>query len=102
MSLNVAVSLDQFFLNNLINNLAFVLKIDISRIRVVKIISEDSLRRKRHLLATNGINTVTLEFGDPPAMSVTPPAVASVEKEWREGNGETDSVDMEVSIICFQ
>ena len=95
VSLDVVVTLDTFFISNLIQNLAFVLHIEPSRIRVVEIIAEDSLKR-RSLLATDTMNTVTLEFGDPPSMNVDPPEVTLVEDDWMENEGASDSVDIEV------
>ena len=96
VSLDVVVTLDSFFISNLIQNLAFVLRIEPSRIRVVEIIAEDSLKRRRSLLATDTINTVSLEFGDPPSMNVDPPEVTLVEDDWMENEGTSDSVDIEV------
>ena len=96
VSLDVVVTLDSFFISNLIQNLAFVLRIEPSRIRVVEIIAEDSLKRRRSLLATDTMNTVSLEFGDPPSMNVDPPEVTLVEDDWMENEGASDSVDIEV------
>ena len=99
VSLDVTVSLDDFFLYNLINNLAYVLKINPSHIRVVKIIAEDSARRRRNLLSTNVTNSVTLEFGDPPQMNVSVPEIPPVQDEWMNGNGESDTVEKDVRTL---
>ena len=100
VSLNLAVSIDDFFSPGaLINNLAFVLRIDPSRIRIVKIISEDTpLRRRRNLLAANEFNytTVTFEFGEPPALNVSTPEPPSVAMEIAMTGETNDSVDSEV------
>ena len=94
VSLDITVSVDEFFLRNLIENLAYILNIDKSRIRIVNIIAEDSRRRRQ---AINDTNVVVLELGNPPELNVTEPEVVPVEEDWLEGNGETDSVDVEVS-----
>ena len=98
----MAVSIDDFFITNLINNLAFVLKIDVSRIRVVNIIAEDSVvKRRRSLLQAMSNSTVTLEFGDPPDMEVDPPTTISSKDDWMASDGESDSVDIQVSLILY-
>ena len=96
ISLNVAVTVEEFFLSNLISNLAFVLKIDVSRIRVVNIVAENSAA-KRDTLSDGAINTVTLEFGDPPATNVDPPLTTTPDQDWMENDGENDNVDVKVS-----
>ncbi len=97
ISLNVAVTVEEYFINNLISNLAFTLNIDISRIRVVNIISEDSARRRRSV----SDNTVTIEFGDPPVTTVDSPSVSTAEQDWIESEGENDNVDMMVSLFVY-
>lgn len=103
ISLNVAVTVEEFFLSNLISNLAFVLKIDVSRIRVVNIVAENSAV-KRDTLSDGASNTVTLEFGDPPAMNVDPPLATTPNQDWMENDGENDNVDVKVSygIVLFR
>lgn len=95
ISLTVAVSLDEFFIQNLINNLAYVLQIDVSRIRVVNIISEDSVTntRRRSVMSSN---TISLEFGDPPSSNTDPPQQTSSKTDWLSGEGENDNVDIKV------
>jgi len=58
-----AVSIDEFFTKNLVNNLADLLGIDKSLIRVVDIISENSRRRRR---SSGDVAIVQLEIADPP------------------------------------
>lgn len=100
ISLTVAVSVDEFFIQNLISNLAYVLQIDVSRIRVVNIIAEDSLvdnnGRRRSVMSNN---TISLEFGDPPGNSTDPPIQESSEADWLSGKGENDDVDIRVCSI---
>ncbi|XP_056378584.1 fibrocystin-L-like [Hyla sarda] len=57
-----AMTEDQFYGANLVQNLAIFLKIPASKIRITKIIREGSSRRKR---ATGGIS-VSVEISDPP------------------------------------
>ena len=97
ISLNVSATVEDYFITSLINNLAFTLKIDISRIRVVNIVAEDSVTSRRRRAISS--NTVTIEFGDPPEVNVDPPAVSTSEQDWIENDGENDNVDMEVRII---
>ena len=93
VSLDVAVSLDDFFESDrFVEYLAFVLRIDISMIRVVNIVSEDTpLQRKRRNLLSSVNMTITLEIGDPPqnGSAVTIPPVAD---EYNQYNNE--SVDL--------
>nr|DBA24045.1 TPA: hypothetical protein GDO54_011748 [Pyxicephalus adspersus] len=58
-----AMTVDQFFGQNLVKNLALFLKIPANKIRITKIVQEGSSRRKR---ATGGI-TVSVEISDPPS-----------------------------------
>ena len=97
VSLDVAVSLDDFFESDrFVEYLAFVLKIDISMIRVVDIVSEDTpLQRKRRNLQNSMNMTVTLEIGDPPqnGTAVTIPPVADEFNQYNESvdlDGEAD------------
>ena len=110
VSLDVAVTIDQFFLTNLIKNLAFVLKIDFDRIRIVDIVEEGShsgiSRRSLSSAATNS-SIVTLEFGDPPKMNISQPESAPVSPESMTETAD-DSVEIEVRermtffpLFCF-
>ena len=58
-----AVSIDDFFKKNLVSNLAELLGIDKSLIRVVDIISESSRRRRR---SSDNVAIVQIEIADPP------------------------------------
>ena len=58
-----AVSIDEFFGKNLINNLADLLGIDKSLIRVVNIVSESGRRRRR---SSDNVVNVQIEIADPP------------------------------------
>lgn len=97
ISLDVTVSIDDFFLRNLIENLVYILDIDISQIRIVNIIAENIVKRKRQAIETE---VVTLEVGDPPKLNVSVPDVVQVGDDWEEGNGAADSVDIQVSSRC--
>ena len=61
------VTVDEFFEENLVQNLAALLGIDTSRIRVMNVISADSSRRRR---STDDTMVVEFEIGDPPAATV--------------------------------
>ncbi len=101
VSLNLAVSIDDFFdPTALIYNLAFVLKIDVSRIRIVEIIAEDSPVGKRSLLSADEFSqtSITFEFGDPPAMNISSPETPSVAEEVAMAGGDEESVDIEVRL----
>ena len=105
VSLNLAVSIDDFFNPGaLINNLAFVLRIDPSRIRIVRIIAEDTpLRKRRSLLTVDEFNltTITLEFGEPPALNVSTPEPPSIATEIAMAGETDDSVDLEVRTLML-
>ena len=97
VSLDVAVSLDDFFESDrFVEYLAFVLRIDISMIRVVDIVSEDTpLQQRKRRNLENSVNmTVTLEIGDPPqnGSAVSIPPVAD---EYNQYNNESVDVDGE-------
>lgn len=64
-----AVSIDDFFKVNLVNNLADLLGIDKSLIRVVNIVSADGNSRRRRRSA--GDISVEIEIADPPTASNT-------------------------------
>jgi len=97
VSLDVAVSLDDFFESDrFVEYLAFVLKIDISMIRVVDIVSEDTAlpRQRRHILTSVNTTTYILEIGDPPqnGSAVTIPPVSD---EYNQYNNESVDLDGE-------
>ena len=60
------MTVDDFFEENLVQNLAALLGIDKSRIRVMNVISADSSRRRR---STDDM-VVEVEIGDPPATTI--------------------------------
>lgn len=106
MSLNLAVSIDDFFdPSTLIYNLAFVLNIDVSRIRIVEIVAEDTpVRGGRSLLQSSESShtTITLEFGDPPVMNISTPEAPSVAEEVAMAGADDDSVDIMVCMyVCI-
>ncbi|XP_072027284.1 LOW QUALITY PROTEIN: fibrocystin-L-like [Amphiura filiformis] len=61
-----AITVDDFFEENLINNLVQFLDVLPSQIRIVEIIAEDSKRRRRAASEAE----VVIEVGDPPADSI--------------------------------
>ena len=63
-----AVSIDDFFEENLVDNLAGLLGIDRSRIRIVNIVREDSSDRRRRSVFSDLI-IVQIELADPPLAS---------------------------------
>ena len=60
--------MDDFFKENLLNNLIALLGIDRSRIRIVDIVSADSSRRRRKR-SSGAVHQVKIEIGDPPLAS---------------------------------
>ncbi|KAJ8026384.1 Fibrocystin-L [Holothuria leucospilota] len=70
-----AVEVDDFFEKNIIENLANLLDIPKTKIRIVEIIREDSRRRKRR--ATGEVEVV-VEIGNPPSTTSSPPEVSDV------------------------
>ena len=60
-----AVTIDDFFKENLLSNLVQLLGIDPSRVRIVDIVSESSSRRRRKR-SSGGVFNVLIEIGDPP------------------------------------
>lgn len=58
-----AVSIDDFFTENLVSNLADLLGIDQSLIRIVNIVRENSKRRRR---SSADVVIVQVEIADPP------------------------------------
>lgn len=104
VALDLAVSLDDFFdPDSFVQNVAFVLGIDESSIRVVDVIAEDtpiSKRRRRGLLAeaTSSIQMV-IEIGDLPAANISQQQPPSIEEQNNEGGGvETDSADSDAEL----
>ena len=102
VSLDVAVSLDDFFESDrFVEYLAFVLKIDISMIRVVDIVSEDTAlpRQRRNLLTSVNTTTYILEIGDPPQNGL-PINVPPVTDEYNQYNDESVDLDGEKDVSC--
>ena len=60
------VHFNDFFEKNLIENLASILNIDKSRIRVVEIVNAAGNSRRRRRESDDKEMTVTIEIGDPP------------------------------------
>ena len=60
--------MDDFFKENLLNNLIALLGIDRSRIRIVDIVSADGSRRRRKR-SSGVVHQVKIEIGDPPLAS---------------------------------
>ena len=60
------VHFNDFFEKNLIQNLASLLNIDQSRIRVVEIVNVAGNSRRRRRDSDDKVMTVTIEIGDPP------------------------------------
>ena len=61
------ISIDEFFEEKLVENLAALLGIDKSKIRVMNVISAGGARRRR---AVQGPMVVDIEIGDPPAANI--------------------------------
>ena len=64
------VHFNDFFEKNLIQNLASLLNIDESRIRVVEIANAAGDSRRRRRESDDKTMTVTIEIGDPPQPSI--------------------------------
>jgi hypothetical protein len=62
------VTVDEFFEVNLVQNLAALLGIDTSRIRIMNVVSADGGARKRRTADENMV--VEFEIGDPPATTI--------------------------------
>ena len=94
VSFTLDVTIDDFFTTYLIDNLAFVLGIEPSSIRVVKVVAEDTPRPRRSLLAVDNSSTIVLELGEPAELNITEPVFVMAGDEMDdEEEGETDSVD---------
>ena len=65
-----AVSIDDFYEENLVRNLAALLNVDSSQIRIVEIVSEASRRRRR---AVEGEVDVNVEIGPQPVATIESP-----------------------------
>ena len=100
VSLDVAVSLDDFFESDrFVEYLAFVLKIEISMIRVVDIVSEDTALPRQRRNSLSGVNTMTfvLEIGDPP-QNGSPINVPPVSDEYNQHNNGSVDLDGEKDV----
>ena len=93
VSFTLDVTIDDFFTTYLIDNLAFVLGIEPSSIRVVKVVAEDTPRPRRSLLAVDNSSTIVLELGEPAELNITEPVFVMAGDEMDDEEGETDSVD---------
>ena len=71
VSLTLAVTADEFFGPRLVQNLAFLLGIDESRIRIVNVVRE-TVRRKRQTDGETG-TMIEFEIGEPPAETLVQP-----------------------------
>ncbi len=65
-----AMTVDEFYGENLVSNLVMFLDVEPSQIRIVNVIAEDSLGRRRR--RSEGADVV-IEIGDPPAESIETP-----------------------------
>lgn len=62
-----AVSVDDFFKENLLSHLVALLGIEPSRVRIVDIVSASgSRRRRRRRRSSADVSQVVIEIGDPP------------------------------------
>ena len=61
------ISVDEFFEENLVQNLAALLGIDTSRIRIMNVVGAGGARRRR---SADESLEVEFEIGDPPAASI--------------------------------
>lgn len=69
-----------------------------------RIVSEvDSTRSRRSLLAVSAFNhtSVTLEFGNPPAVNISMTPPPSIEEEIEMAREVNDSVDLEVRMLRY-
>ena len=97
VSFTLVVSLDDFFdPQYLVSNLAFVLNIPWNTVRVVDVISEDTVLPSGRRRRASGTTTkmVTMEIGNPAAnrTSVSPPTVA---EQVAEGNVDASQDDVD-------
>ena len=75
VSLTLEVTVDEFFGERLVQNLAFLLGIDESRIRIVDVVRE-TVRRKRQIDASSPSTTFNIEIGNPPPVTSNETSVA--------------------------
>ena len=68
VSLTLQVTVDDFFGERLVQNLAFLLGIDQSRIRIVNVVRE-TVRRKRQTGTSSPGTTFDIEIGNPPPIA---------------------------------
>ena len=74
-----AVTVDDFFEVNLIRNLAGLLNVDKSQIRIVDVVSEASGRRRRR--AVGGETEVVIEIGPPPVPIIESPGSETTQND---------------------
>ena len=74
-----AVSVDDFYEENLVRNLAGLLNIDESQIRIVDVVSEASGRRRRR--AVEGETEVVVEIGPQPSPTIESPGSESSQND---------------------
>ena len=65
------VHFNDFFEKNLVQNMASLLNIDGSRIRVVEIVNAAEKNRRRRRTSNDEVMTVTIEIGDPPERHIS-------------------------------
>lgn len=65
------VHFNDFFEKNLVQNMASLLNIDESRIRVVEIVNAAEKNRRRRRTSNDEVMTVTIEIGDPPERHIS-------------------------------
>ena len=104
VSFELAVSLDDFFdPSSLVQNLAFVLKIPLSMIRVVDVIAEDTpVRRKRAVQQTYD---VTFEIGSEPVQNITQEKAPNITEQIDSDGGQglvDDDDDSAVNAAGFR
>ena len=94
LSFSLSVSLDQFFdPSQFLTNLAFLLNIDTSTIRIVNVISESRRRRE-----TSIDQTLTIEVGEPPKETIDVPQTSiSEEIMTYEDGGVFTPIDAEAN-----
>jgi len=95
VSVDLAVGLDDFFESDqFVEYLAFVLRIDVSMIRVVDIVAEDTplQRRRRSLLSSVNMTTIILEIGDSP-QNGTAATIPPIEEDYNTYTNESVDLD---------
>ena len=72
LSLDISVSVMDFFNDTfLVRNLALLLDIPQDRIRIVNVVREGSIQRRRRQAEEVEMQTIEIEIGDPPVLSVS-------------------------------